>query len=169
MIVRNSEDLARFEGRWEETREEFEEVDLGIEGLEPSVGREPVPPRPPGLDAPNAEAIVASFLETPRSDGAWIVSLPCGEPAEVPARLLEGGDLCPPPEEHFEALRRWKQTHGAEPLLVGRDTLVLLVRPVQSIDEARRVAKERFAYCGDEGEEEAERFVGLPAWSFWWD
>ncbi|WP_428963635.1 DUF4253 domain-containing protein [Micromonospora fluostatini] len=74
-------------------------------------------------------------------------------------------------------LRSWEKRFGVRVVGVGFDTLHLSVAaPPTSIEHARRVAAEHFAFCPDnvwQGagtlQKYAEQVVGVPSWWFWWD
>jgi hypothetical protein len=76
-------------------------------------------------------------------------------------------------------LRDWEERFGARVVGVGFDELYLTVAaPPQTTDEAIGVAAEHFAFCPDnvwQGRPPytlrayAERIVGRPVWTFWWD
>lgn len=71
----------------------------------------------------------------------------------------------------------WEHRFGARVVTVGFDTLELSVAaPPVTIEHARSVAVEQFAFCPDlvwQGtgklEKLAEQLVGAVNWSFWWD
>jgi hypothetical protein len=73
----------------------------------------------------------------------------------------------------------WQQRFGARVVAVGGATLNLSVAaPPLSVEDALAVACEHFAFCPDNvwqgGHPHtiaayAERLVGVPVWSFWWD
>ncbi|HWB37146.1 MAG TPA: DUF4253 domain-containing protein [Rugosimonospora sp.] len=71
----------------------------------------------------------------------------------------------------------WEDRFGARVIGLGYDTLELSVAaPPASLEHARAVAAEHFAFCPDniaQGTEDfdlyARHLVGAPTWSFWWD
>lgn len=74
-------------------------------------------------------------------------------------------------------LRSWEERFGATLVGVGFDTIYLLVaRPPRSLDAARRVAAEYFAFCADSVYQGvgsiaqlAHALIDGVLWSFWWD
>lgn len=140
--------------------EEFEmDLDFDPSGLVPD-----------GIDN-DLEAIVQS------GEDHWIALLPCHEPWEALAVLGYGGwNGCPMPAVHVAVLREWHSRHEAVPLMLGGDTLQLIVRPIEDPEEAKRVAIEQYAYCSDivdQGvgsvEDLAASLLGSSVWFFWWD
>jgi hypothetical protein len=75
-------------------------------------------------------------------------------------------------------LRSWEERFGARLLRIGADAVlqVLAERPPRTIEVATQFAAECYAFA-DEVEHRAEltirgiaeRLVGAPVWSFWWD
>jgi hypothetical protein len=71
----------------------------------------------------------------------------------------------------------WESRFGARVIGLGFDTLELSVAaPPASLEQARQVAAEHFAFCPDniaQGSEDfdlyAQHLVGATTWSFWWD
>jgi hypothetical protein len=71
----------------------------------------------------------------------------------------------------------WEERFGARVLGLGFDTLELSVAaPPVTIEHARQVAAEHFAFCPDniaQGPEDfelyAQHITGMATWSFWWD
>lgn len=132
-------------------------------------------------ERPPVEAQIGATSRFTQASGAarglWIALVPCRAPWEVPAVMGYGGwNDCPPPAEQVAVLRHWHAAHDAEPLVVGSDTLELLVRPVADPTEAKRVATEQFAYCSDVAEQDAGSVAELATdlldasvWFFWWD
>lgn len=132
-------------------------------------------PKPPAARQVAALDVVPGTTRPPAS--VWIALLPCREPWEVPAVLGYGGwNGCPMPAEHVAVFREWYARHGAEPLVMGSDTVELLVRPIEESAEAKRVAIEQYAYCSDivdQGvgtvEALASGLLDASVWFFWWD
>ncbi|HTJ69551.1 MAG TPA: DUF4253 domain-containing protein [Actinospica sp.] len=73
----------------------------------------------------------------------------------------------------------WQDRFGARVVSVGGGTLDLSVaEPPTALEDALAVASEHFAFCPDnvvQGSRPytiaayAERLIGAPGWSFWWD
>ena len=132
-------------------------------------------------EPPRRELVLRSTVDV-LSEGpherCLIALLPTAQPAEAPAYLRFGGfNACPPPELHVAFLRDWGRRYGAVPACITHDIIECVVaRPPRTRDEARALAAEQFAYCGDivsQGTGTVERLaVGLwaaPTWYFWWD
>jgi hypothetical protein len=74
-------------------------------------------------------------------------------------------------------LRSWEERFGVRVVGLGFDTLELSVAaPPVSLQHARRVAAEHYAFCPDNiahGPEDFELYAkhirGTTTWSFWWD
>ncbi|MGX6605796.1 DUF4253 domain-containing protein [Micromonosporaceae bacterium Da 78-11] len=87
-----------------------------------------------------------------------------------PANYAETGEIA-------SVVADWETRFGARVVTVGFDTLELSVSaPPVTIEHARVVAAEQFAFCPDtvwQGtgklEELAEQILGSVNWSFWWD
>lgn len=81
------------------------------------------------------------------------------------------------PGEVAAVLRSWEDRYGVRVVHVGFDTLDLSVAaPPETAEQSLRVAAEHHALCPDNVWQEydtlkeyAERLVGAPRWSFWWD
>lgn len=167
-----------FSGALNETLEGFDEDEEG-EAFKPKLDFEP--PAPKRESWPPVEGQIAALGELTQFNGAkealWIALVPCREPWEVPAVLSYGGwNACPMPAEHVAVFREWHARHGAEPLVIGGDTVELLVRPLEDPAEAKRIAIEQYAYCSDivdQGtgsvETLAAELLGASVWFFWWD
>lgn len=121
---------------------------------------------------PTTEIAVERILGV-RREGVPLSLVPCRVPWHVPAILNFGGwNECPSSAEHVAVLRDWHTRYGAEPLVIGYDTLVLRVRPVSAPAEAKRVAIQHLAYDPDidmVDEETVGDVLGASVWSFWWD
>jgi hypothetical protein len=109
----------------------------------------------------------------------FVVALvPTRAPHEIPAHLRFGGwNDCPEPEVHVAALRAWHDRHQAEPVIVGGDTIELLVRsPPTTRQQALELAQAQYVYCPDivdQGEGTVEALAASlldnTRWFFWWD
>ena len=113
-----------------------------------------------------------------QAEPAVIALAPTALPHQVPAHLRFGGwSDCPPPEVHVAVFREWHERFGAEPVVMTKDTLELLVRrPVSSREEALELARFQRPYDGnlvDQGVDSVEvlaaRLLGNPRWFFRWD
>lgn len=76
-------------------------------------------------------------------------------------------------------LRSWEDRYGIRVLMLGFDTLTVTVgRPPTTLDEARALAAEHFAFCPDnidqappyDLDDYAEKsLLNQTTWAFWWD
>lgn len=96
----------------------------------------------------------------------------------VPAYLKLGDwNGCPGPAVHVAMFRRWNEKYGAEVTTVTNDVIEFSVAsPPATHDEARALAIEQFAYCGDIVQQGVGTFGNLAValvnsknWYFWWD
>jgi hypothetical protein len=131
-----------------------------------------------GHEAPTSPFVILWDLDRQRPHEVVSVELvPSRVGWDVPARLEFGGwNDCPAPEEHEAVLRHWHERFGAELVGLAVDRLECTVaRPPRKRGEARRLAAEQVAYCGDllqgfaSAEDLASTLPGLDVWSFWWD
>ena len=75
-------------------------------------------------------------------------------------------------------LRSWEERFGARLLRIGADAIlqVLAERPPRTPELATRLAAEFYAFADEIDRSAAntvksiaERLVGAPVWTFWWD
>lgn len=75
-------------------------------------------------------------------------------------------------------LRSWKKRFGATVIGAGfAELYVSVAAPPTDVEQARGIAAEHFAFCPDNIWQGcpsdltgyAERLIGAPTWSFWWD
>ena len=75
-------------------------------------------------------------------------------------------------------LRSWEERFGARLLRIGADAIlqVLAERPPRTLELAMRLAAECYAFADEVDRSAAgtvqsiaERLVGAPVWTFWWD
>lgn len=99
-------------------------------------------------------------------------------PWEVPAWLHTGSwNEYPEREVHICLLEIWYLGYGAELLGHAHDVLELSVaRPVQKLEEARKLARLQYAYCLDIVDQGVQTLENLAysllhstVWYFWWD
>jgi Domain of unknown function (DUF4253) len=103
--------------------------------------------------------------------------VPAARPADVlPLIGWLGTDQFDDPVPIAAVLRSWEDRFGARLLEVGFAEIRLLVqRPPRTIDAARAIAAEHFAFADESGRAGstvsaiAESLVNEPFWSFWWD
>ena len=78
-------------------------------------------------------------------------------------------------KETTALLRTWQERFGVRLCSLGPSRFSVTVAwPPRTLDHARRVAAEHFAFCPDllqgyDFQEYAAEIVDAPAWSFWWD
>ncbi|MFF9351433.1 DUF4253 domain-containing protein [Streptomyces sp. NPDC014734] len=107
--------------------------------------------------------------------------VPARRSADIPAAIGWSGPL------NYEndtaklsaVLRSWEDRYGIRVLMLGFDTLTVSVgRPPTTMDEARALAAEHFAFCPDninqsppyDLDDYAEKSIlDQTTWSFWWD
>ena len=99
--------------------------------------------------------------------------------ADVPALLAwnNGVNSRPLSSDLSALLRSWQNRFGARLLVLGTETLDLLVeRPPADHEHALRVAAEHYAICPDIIDQgvgslsaHASQLVNAPLWHFWWD
>lgn len=140
---------------------------------------ESAPPRSPGATSPTQSQLAILTEHTGRpSRNLFIILLPTREGAECPALLLFGGwNACPEPSEHVMMLRRWYNSHHAEPMAMTGDTIELRVaKPVRDLKDALLLAEDMCTYCSDivhQGvgsiDALASSLVSAKYWYFWWD
>jgi hypothetical protein len=108
----------------------------------------------------------------------FIGLVPVQEPWQVPAYLKIGGwNECPEAEVHVAFFKRWYEQFGAVVTSISADVIEFTVeRPPQTMEEARRLAREQFIYCADivhQGVQTesnlAHALLGSGNWFFWWD
>ena len=111
-------------------------------------------------------------------DDVILVKVPTEKPYEVLAYFGMGGyNDCPLPAEQIAVAKYWYEKHGAVPAVITYDEIEFYVeKPVQTFEEAKKLAVEHYAFCYDIVEQcygTFERLVdGLYKniqWYFWWD
>ncbi|MFD4021401.1 DUF4253 domain-containing protein [Streptomyces sindenensis] len=147
-------------------------------------GLAPVPVR----EAPeDPDAVAAGLAGVIAADadawlgGARIALVPARRSADIPAAIGWSG---PMNHENDVArlcavLRSWEDRYDARVVVLGFDTMIVSVgRPPGTIEEARALAAEHYAFCPDNIDQSppydldayAEKAVlNQEAWSFWWD
>ena len=140
----------------------------------------------PGLaragDSPFSRQELAGAVGSVPPSHLGVVS--AGRSADVPPVVgwsVFGSDGFGPEARSLEVatvLRSWEARFGARLLRIGSDATlqVLVERPPRSLDAARRVAAEHWAFadeCAGLGlrdvESIAATIVNAPIWTFWWD
>ena len=111
-------------------------------------------------------------------DNVILVKVPIKNPYEVLGYFGMGGyNDCPLPAEQIAVAKYWYEKYGAVPAVITYDEIEFYVeKPVQTLEEAKKLAVEQYAFCYDIVEQcygTFERLVdGLYKniqWYFWWD
>ena len=111
-------------------------------------------------------------------DNVILVKVPIKNPYEVLGYFGMGGyNDCPLPAEQIAIAKYWYEKHGAVPAVITYDEIEFYVeKPVKTLEEAKKLAVEHYAFCYDIVEQcygTFERLVdGLYKniqWYFWWD
>lgn len=164
-------------GFWEDNAgDELGTVDAKWPGLAP-VPRGGAPDDPDVL----AAEIADMFTESPEGPRFRMGLVSARRSADIPAAIGWQGPLN---HENDVArlcavLRSWEDRFDIRVLIIGFDTLVVSVgRPPTTLEEARALAEEHFAFCPDTIEQNPPYGLGLYAernllsqstWGFWWD
>lgn len=134
----------------------------------------------PEADADERAAEVAEGLVATLFDDARIALVRARRSADIPAAIGWRGPLN---HENDVArlsavLRSWEDRFGIRVVALGFDTLTVSVAaPPRTVEEARAVAVEHYAFCPDNVDQgcgsleeyAAKEVLGSPQWSFWWD
>ncbi|MGW8490969.1 DUF4253 domain-containing protein [Streptomyces sp. NPDC055886] len=147
-------------------------------------GLAPVPAQEAAEDADTVAAGLAGVIAADADawlGGARIALVPARRSADIPAAIGWSG---PMNHENDVArlcavLRSWEDRYDARVVVLGFDTMIVSVgRPPATIEEARALAAEHYAFCPDNIDQSpphdldayAEKAVlNQEAWSFWWD
>ncbi|PCG82377.1 hypothetical protein CIB93_30265 [Streptomyces sp. WZ.A104] len=147
-------------------------------------GLAPVPAREAAEDADTAAAGLAGVIAADADEwlgGARMALVPARRSADIPAAIGWSG---PMNHENDVArlcavLRSWEDRYDARVVVLGFDTMIVSVgRPPTTVEEARALAAEHYAFCPDNIDQSpphdldvyAEKAVlNQKAWSFWWD
>ena len=99
-------------------------------------------------------------------------------PYEVLGYFGMGGyNDCPLPAEQIAVAKYWYEKYGAAPAVITYDEIEFYVeRPVQTLEETKKLAVEQYAFCYDIVEQGYRTFEKLVdglykniQWYFWWD
>jgi len=171
-----------------------------------AVGRAPFGDRFPGLAPAESEPLPAAELQRAVSalPSAYLGLVSARRAADVPAIVgwsVFGVDFCDwdePPDSPAQlegslagarsleigvVLRSWETRFGARLLRIGGDATlqVLAERPPRTLELARQVAAEQYAFADEVHQgagfeyvpgavaDIAAGLVGAPVWEFWWD
>ncbi|MEU0101482.1 DUF4253 domain-containing protein [Streptomyces sp. NPDC006267] len=147
-------------------------------------GLAPAPAREAAEDADTAAAGLAGVIAADADEwlgGARMALVPARRSADIPAAIGWSG---PMNHENDVArlcavLRSWEDRYDARVVVLGFDTMIVSVgRPPATIEEARALAAEHYAFCPDNIDQSpphdldvyAEKaLLDQEAWSFWWD
>ena len=111
-------------------------------------------------------------------DDVILVKVPTEKPYEVLGYFGMGGyNECPFPAEQVAVAKYWYEKYGAVPAVITYDTIVFYVeRPPQTLEEAKKLAVEHYAFCYDLVLQCCGTFEALVdglykniQWYFWWD
>lgn len=156
----------------------------GSEGPGSWPGPAPAPAREAAEDPDTVAAGLAGVIAADADawhGGARMALVPARRSADIPAAIGWSG---PMNHENDVArlcavLRSWEDRYDARVVLLGFDTMIVSVgRPPATIEEARALAAEHYAFCPDNIDQSppydldayAEKSVlNQEAWSFWWD
>ncbi|MFE7466311.1 DUF4253 domain-containing protein [Streptomyces sp. NPDC057499] len=146
-------------------------------------GLAPVPAAE-GRDAP--DGLAAAIAEECVGPDGWYAGsraalVPARRSADIPAAIGWTGPV------NYEddtarlsaVLRSWEDRFGIRVVVLGFDTLTVSVsRPPTTLDEARAVAAEHYAFCPDNIDQNPpydldayarKSVLGQEIWTFWWD
>lgn len=140
----------------------------------------PAPTSEPGAD-PDLRAVEVATspsgvrdMLTGTGHGPFLGLVPARDGAE--AVIASGWPADAGHEAITAVLRTWQERFGVRVCSLGFDTLnVTVAWPPRTLEHARRVAAEHYAFCPDHRQQEygfeeyAAAIVGAPVWSFWWD
>ncbi|WP_338946955.1 DUF4253 domain-containing protein [Fusobacterium canifelinum] len=111
-------------------------------------------------------------------DDVILVKVPTTNPYEVLGYFGMGGyNECPFPAEQVAVAKYWYEKYGAVPAAITYDEIEFYVeRPVQTLEETKKLAIEQYAFCYDLVEQCCGTFEELAnaihkniQWYFWWD
>ena len=103
-------------------------------------------------------------------DNVILVKVPSTKPYEILAYFGMGS-------EGIATVKYWYEKYGAVPAVITYDTIVFYVeRPVQTLEETKKLAMEHYAFCYDIVDQCYGTFEKLVdglykniQWYFWWD
>ena len=111
-------------------------------------------------------------------DNVILVKVPTTKPYEVLGYFGMGGyNECPFPAEQVAVAKYWYEKYGAVPAAITYDEIEFYVeRPPQTLEEAKKLAVEHYAFCYDLVLQCCGTFEALVdglykniQWYFWWD
>jgi len=107
-----------------------------------------------------------------------LVKVPTKNSYEVLGYFGMGGyNDCPLPAEQIAVAKYWYEKYGAAPAVITYDEIEFYVeRPVQTLEETKKLAVEQYAFCYDIVDQCYGTFEKLAdglykniQWYFWWD
>ncbi|MBP9093930.1 DUF4253 domain-containing protein [bacterium] len=110
----------------------------------------------------------------------YLLLVPVVDTDLAPAFFHMGGvNDMPPAHVHLALMRRWSESYGLRPKILGlgSDSLyVYVAKPVSSVEIASKLAIEHFRYCPDSVLQTlgsvgrlANEIRGCDLWQFWWE
>ena len=129
-------------------------------------------------DKSNLELSTVFDYDNYLKDDVILVKVPTTKPYEVLAYFGMGGyNECPFPAEQVAVAKYWYEKYGAVPAAITYDEIEFYVeRPVQTLEEAKKLAVEHYAFCYDLVDQCCGTFEALAdglykniQWYFWWD
>ena len=111
-------------------------------------------------------------------DDVILVKVPTKNSYEVLGYFGMGGyNDCPLPAEQIAVAKYWYEKYGAAPAVITYDEIEFYVeRPVQTLEETKKLAVEQYAFCYDIVDQCYGTFEKLAdglykniQWYFWWD
>ena len=129
-------------------------------------------------DKSNLELSTVFDYDNYLKDDVILVKVPTTKPYKVLAYFGMGGyNECPFPAEQVAVAKYWYEKYGAVPAAITYDEIEFYVeRPVQTLEEAKKLAVEHYAFCYDLVDQCCGTFEALAdglykniQWYFWWD
>ncbi|MFI1188730.1 DUF4253 domain-containing protein [Streptomyces californicus] len=160
------------------------EPETGAGSAGPWPGLAPVPAREAAEDPDTTAAGIVAVVADDADlwlGGTRMALVPARRSADIPAAIGWTGAVN---HENDVArlcavLRSWEDRYDARVVVLGFDTMIVSVgRPPATMEEARALAAEHYAFCPDNIDQSppydldayAEKAVlDQDAWSFWWD
>ena len=124
--------------------------------------------------------LLSTFFNSSKKDKSDVVlvKVPTKNSYEVLGYFGMGGyNDCPLPAEQIAVAKYWYEKFGAVPAVITYDEIEFYVeKPVQTFEEAKKLAVEHYAFCYDIVDQCYGTFEKLAdglykniQWYFWWD